>query len=85
MELEHAHLLRPTNLVGLASEAFRLERGHCDRLAKVADVDGLEIPLGSDDRQERQARHRREAIGQIVLGPEDKGWPDDRRGGKSLT
>ena len=79
MKLEHGHDLRPAKLEGLAAEWLRLERGRDDRLREVAHVDRLELALGGDDRKERQPRHRGEAVGEIVVGPEHQRRPDDRR------
>ena len=56
-----------------------------DRLGEVADIDRLEVALGRDHRKERQARHRGEAVGEVVLRPEDERRADDRRVGKGLA
>ena len=45
VKLDHAHHLRPADLVSLAAEALRIERGHGDRLGEIADIDRLEIAL----------------------------------------
>ena len=42
VKLDHAHHLRAADLIGLAAMGLRLERGHGDRLAEVADIDRLE-------------------------------------------
>ena len=73
---------RPGQLIGLAAMGLRIERGRRDRLAEVADVDRLEAGLGRDHRQDREARHGGEAVGELVLGAEHHARPDDRRAGE---
>jgi hypothetical protein len=54
-----------------------IERGGSDRPAEVADIDRLKSGPGRDHRQQGQARHRGEAVGESVLGPEDDARTND--------
>ncbi len=85
MKLDHAHHLRAADLEGLAAEAVGLERGKRDRFGEIAHIDGLEIAVRRDHREDGQARHRSEAVGEVILGAEHERGPDDRRGREGLA
>ncbi len=63
--------MRTADLERLGAIGGRIERGHGDGPGNILDIDGLKAPLGRDHRKHGQPREPGEAIGEIVLGPEN--------------
>src|SRR4051794_33323108 len=85
VKVDHAHRLRPPDLVGLPAEAIRPESSHRDRLAEVTDVDRLKVALAGDHRKEGQPGHAGEAVGELVFGAEHQRGADDGGIGEGLA
>src|SRR5579872_4437210 len=50
VQIDHAHELRTADFAGLAAKPLRIKCGQGDRLAKITNVDWLEISLAGNDR-----------------------------------